>query len=120
MKKYITHAYDLPIYHPPGHSKTENRRLLGPGAFGSNRMEVVLGEIEAEGQADAHSHESLEQAFFVIRGRAEVEIDGKSAVVGPDDFIYLPTGATHRVTPLEGERLKLLIIYTPPLVQHNR
>ncbi len=120
MNKYITHAYDLPVYTPPAHSKTENRRLLGPAAFGSNRMEIVLGEIEAGGQADAHSHESVEQAFFVIRGRAKVEIEGESAVVGPDDFIYLPVGVSHRVTPLDGERLKLLIIYSPPLVQHHR
>ncbi len=120
MKKYIKHAYDLPVYTPPAHSHTENRRLLGPGPFGSDRVEIVLGEIEPGGQADAHSHESLEQAFFVLQGRAEVEIEGKTEVVGPDDFIYLPPGASHRVTPLEGERLKLLIIYSPPLVQRSR
>jgi len=44
-----------------------------------------------------------------------VEIEGESAIVGPDDFIYLPAGATHRVTLLEGPPLKLLILYAPPL-----
>jgi len=115
MKRYIVHSYELPVYSPPAHSHTKNRRLLGPGPFGSGRVEVVLGEIEYGGQADPHSHSGVEQAFFVIQGKAVVEIEGKSAIVGPDDFVYLPAGATHRVIPQEGPTLKLLILYTPPL-----
>jgi mannose-6-phosphate isomerase-like protein (cupin superfamily) len=57
----------------------------------------------------------LEQAFFVLQGRAEVEIEGETAVVGPEDFIFLPPGTVHRVTPLKGPPLRLLIIYSPPL-----
>jgi len=67
MKGYIVHSYELPIYVPPAHSHTKNRRLLGPGFFGSGRVEVVLGEIEYGGQADPHSHSEVEQAFFVIQ-----------------------------------------------------
>jgi mannose-6-phosphate isomerase-like protein (cupin superfamily) len=44
-----------------------------------------------------------------------VEIEGESEVVGPNDFIYLPPGTSHRVTTLKGPPLKLLIIYSPPL-----
>ena len=115
MNRYIIHSQELPVYTPPAHSHTTNRRLLGPGPFGSDRVEVVLGEIQYGGQADPHSHSGIEQAFFVIQGKAVVEIEGESAVVGPDDFIYLPPGATHRVTPLEGPPLKVLILYAPPL-----
>ena len=115
MKRYIVHSYELPIYAPPAHSHTANRRLLGPGPFGSDRVEVVLGEIEYGGQADPHSHSGVEQAYFVIQGKAVVEIEGQGEVVGPDDFIYLPAGAIHRVTPLEGPPLKVLILYAPPL-----
>jgi quercetin dioxygenase-like cupin family protein len=78
-------------------------------------MEVVLGELEYGGQADPHAHPELEQAFFVLQGKAEVEIEGETAIVGPEDFIFLPPGTVHRVTPLKGPPLKLLIIYSPPL-----
>ena len=115
MKRYISHAYELPVYTPPAHSNTQNRRLLGPGPFGSSRAEVVLGEIKFGGQADPHSHSEVEQGIFVISGKAEVEIEGETAVVGPDDFIFLPAGATHRVTALPGPPLKVLIVYAPPL-----
>jgi len=115
MKQYIIHLQDLPTYSPPGHSKTSNRRLLGPGIFGSNRLEVVFGQIEYGGQADPHAHPGNEQAFFILEGKAMLEIGGKENIVGPNDFVYLPPGVTHRVTPLEGPPLKLLIIYSPPL-----
>ncbi len=115
MKKYVVRARELPTYSPPKHSRTTNRRLLGPGPSGSDRMEVVLGELEYGGHADPHVHQDVEQAFFILQGKAEVEIDGEKAVVGPEDFIFLPPGTVHRVTPLEGPPLRLLILYSPPL-----
>jgi quercetin dioxygenase-like cupin family protein len=120
MKKYIIHPRDLPTYSPPKHSKTTNRRLLGPGPSGSDRVEVILGEVEFGGQADPHVHPDLEQAFFVLQGRAEVEIEGLKSVVGPEDFIFLPPGVVHRVTPLKGPALRILILYTPPLYSSKR
>jgi quercetin dioxygenase-like cupin family protein len=44
-----------------------------------------------------------------------VEVDGQISVVGPEDFIFLPPGVVHRVTPLEGPALRVLVLYTPPL-----
>ncbi|MBI5605008.1 MAG: hypothetical protein HY879_16845 [Deltaproteobacteria bacterium] len=41
-------------------------------------------------------------------------------MVGPTDFIHLPAGTRHKVVPLEGQPLKLLIVYAPPLSpSHN-
>jgi len=120
MKKYITHMKELFPYRPPGHSKTTNYRLLGPGPGGSDRLEVILGQIEYGVQADPHAHPDLEQAFFVLEGNAAVEIAGETEVVGPDDFIYLPPGTPHRVTPLEGSPLRILIIYSPPLLSSGK
>lgn len=116
MKNYITSLKDVPTYTPPGHSRTLNRRLLGPGPYGSDRFEVVYGQIEYGGQADPHAHADCEQAFFVLDGSAVVEIDGVTKIVEPNDFVYLPQKSLHRVTPIEGLPLKLLIIYAPPLM----
>ncbi|HSR12946.1 MAG TPA: cupin domain-containing protein [Thermodesulfobacteriota bacterium] len=115
MKKFVVHSYEVSPYIPPAHSGTENRRLMGPGGFGSERVEVVLGDIQPGGQADPHSHPGVEQAFFVLEGKAEVEVDGERAVVGPNDFVFFPAGSTHRVTPLAGSKFRLLIVYNPPL-----
>ena len=115
MKKFVTRLSDVSPYSLPGHSKTTNYQLLGPGPSGSDRFEIVLGKIESGGQADPHAHEEIEQAVFVLEGRAVVEIEGRQEVVGPNDFIYFPEGIRHRITTLEGPPLRLLIVYSPPL-----
>ncbi len=117
MKNNIVHLSELPTYSPAGHTRTTNRRLLGPGTGGSSRFEVIYGEIEAGGQADLHAHDIQEQAIYVLAGKGEVEIDGQCTMVEPQDFIYLPPGITHKLAPREGSSLKLLIIYSPPLSQ---
>jgi mannose-6-phosphate isomerase-like protein (cupin superfamily) len=120
MKRFVTHLRDLLPYFPPGHSKTTNYRLLSPGPSGSDRFEVVLGQIEFEGQADPHAHDELEQAVFVLEGRGVAEIEGQQEEIGPNDLIYLPEGVRHRIAAMEGPPLKLLIIYAPPLSPHNK
>ena len=115
MKKFVTHLNDVLPYSPPGHSHTTNYRLLAPGPAGSDRLEVVLGQIESGGRAEPHAHEGIEQAIFVLEGKAAVEIEGKSEVVGPSDLIYFPRGVRHQITALPGQPLKLLIVYAPPL-----
>ncbi len=115
MKKFITHLTDVSPYSPAGHSRTTNFRLLGPGAAGSERFEVILGEIEPGGRADAHAHERIEQAVFVLEGKAVIEIEGESEIAGPKDLMYFPAGVKHSITPLDGRPIRLLIIYAPPL-----
>ncbi|MGQ9694188.1 MAG: cupin domain-containing protein [Thermodesulfobacteriota bacterium] len=115
MINYIVHLSELPTYFPTGHSRTTNRRLLGPDVGGSSRFEVIYGKIEPGGQADPHAHQIQEQAIYVLSGKGEVEIEEKCYPVGPQDFIYLPPGTSHKVTPVEESPLELLIIYSPPL-----
>lgn len=115
MKKFITHLNDVPPYSPAGHSRTTNYRLLAPGTFGSDRFEVVLGQIEFGGQADPHGHEKIEQALFVLEGKAVVEIEGESEIIKPNDLVYFPQGVRHSITPLDGQPIRLLIVYAPPL-----
>ncbi len=115
MAKYIYHLDEVPTYVPSLHSKTINRRLMGPG-LGSDRLEVVHGTVEFGGQADRHAHPDIEQAIYYLEGNAEFEIEGKVEIVGPNDFIYLPPGVSHRVTPLKGKPLVGIVIYAPPLL----
>jgi mannose-6-phosphate isomerase-like protein (cupin superfamily) len=117
MKKFITHLSDVLPYSPPGHSHTTNYRLLGPGPSGSDRFEVVLGEIKSGGRAEPHAHEGIEQAIFILDGKAVVEIEGESEVVGPRDLIYFPQGVRHQITALQGRSLRFLIVYAPPLTR---
>ena len=102
-------------YEPPGHTGTVNRRLVPPPGLPMGKMEVVLGVLQAGGQALLHDHKDLDQAIYILEGRCRVT-DGKDiAEVGPEQLVYLPAGFPHEITSLGPQALRLLVIYAPPL-----
>jgi quercetin dioxygenase-like cupin family protein len=112
--RYIVRAEDVPAYSPPLHAGTVNRRLVGRDVNGSTQVEVVLGVLEPGGVAERHSHDGEEQAFYVLEGRALVEVgDRIKEEVGPGTACFFPAGVPHRVEALTPVRA--LVIYAPPL-----
>ena len=113
MGKYIIRPEERPSYSPEGHRETTNRLLISRENVGASYVEVVLGEVSAGGLTEAHSHE-VEQAQYMIEGRARVEIEGEEpeeAKAG--DIIFFPAGKVHRISPA-GSSYKCLVIYAPP------
>lgn len=50
-----------------------------------------------------HHHKLTEEIYFILEGRAEMEVDGETRSVEPGDTIFLPPGAWHVIrarTPL--------------------
>lgn len=112
--KYIVTPDDVPAYSPPLHSGTVNRRLVGRDVNGSACVEVVLGVVEPGGLAERHTHE-VEQAMYVLEGRALVEVNGESRECGAGTACFFPPGVAHRVESLGPGPLRVLVIYAPPL-----
>ena len=94
--RYILTPDDVPAYSPPLHSGTVNRRLVGRDVNGSRAVEVVLGIVEPGGVAERHTHE-VEQAMYILDGRARVEVAGESRECGPGTACFFPPGVAHRV-----------------------
>lgn len=105
---------DVPTYSPPLHAGTVNRRLVGRDVNGSQSVEVVLGVVEPGGVAERHSHE-VEQAMYVLSGRARVEVGGESHECGSGATCFFPPGVAHRVESVGPDPLRVLVIYSPPL-----
>lgn len=110
----ITHENELEKYSPPGHAGTVNVRLFDrhfcPG------FEMVLGKIEAGGEAERHHHDNEYQAMYVLSGQAKVTLNDEAPVIcGPGGVIQLPPGVDHHVASLGPETLELMIVYSPPL-----
>lgn len=115
VRALIAFPEQVPLYSPPGHRNTLNRRLVpGPGREARN-LEVVLGVIGPGGEAETHSHPTSEQVAFVLEGRALIEVGGEKAVAPAGALVYLPPGLEHRVTVMGDDPLKLLLVYSPPV-----
>jgi len=66
-----------------------------------------------------HSHD-LEQWVFVHTGRARFVVDGKEAMVGPGDLVFVPRNAVHRHEHIGEEPVELLVIDHWPQDSENQ
>lgn len=83
------------------------RCILNAGA-GLMMMEVHF-EDGAEGYEHSHPHE---QMSYCLKGKFAFRIDGKETILSAGETIYIPSGAKHGVTALEGGSA-LLDTFTP-------
>jgi len=110
---YIIRASETVPYSPANHTGTKNYRLVGPHVNGAKHMEIVLGDIERNEGSPAHAHPDLEQAVYVLEGEAIAGIDGVDQHVRAGDMMFFPARVFHSIKVLT-DRIKLLVIYSPP------
>lgn len=83
-----------------------SRQLLG---HDEHLMLVkVWFEKGAVGEVHAHPHS---QGSYVVEGRFEVQVDGKTKVLGPGGSFFVPSGADHGAVCLEAGIL--LDVFSP-------
>lgn len=111
---FVVRPEELSTYSPVAHTGTINRRLIGSEIVGAKNVEVILGEIEATGSAEAHYHDVAEQAIYLLEGKCLVEVEGESDKMRPGDMAFFAPGKRHKVMPVGGP-IRVLVIYSPPL-----
>jgi len=111
----IQNLADLATYVPPGHSGTENARLVLKDETGGS-FEMVHGTLAPGGHAARHSNADAFQAMYVLGGAAEVALGGAAPRrCGAGDVVRIPPGLENEVTSLGPEPLRLIIVYSPPI-----
>jgi quercetin dioxygenase-like cupin family protein len=119
-KPYVVRPDSVKPYSPLNHENTVNRRLIGRDNVGARQLEVVLGVVAKSGGALKHSHPGIEQACYVLEGRARVEVgDDYVDEVGPGDSVFFPAGVPHVFTTISEEPVKVLVIYAPPYAENG-
>jgi quercetin dioxygenase-like cupin family protein len=114
MVQVIQHASEIAAYSPPGRSGTVNRVLVDAAFNGA--FEMVLAEIEPGEAAAAHAHDREHQCVFILDGEAEVELAGDATRrCGPGTIIRIPPGLQHEVRSVGPQKLRLIVLYSPPL-----
>ena len=113
-RRYFVRAGEAPGYHPANHVGTLNRRIIGRETVGAERVEVILGTIERGKGALPHAHPGIEQACYMIQGRARAEVGGQTCELGPGDACFFPPEMPHTFTVVSDEPVQVLVIYSPP------
>ena len=116
--RYVVRAGEPKPYSPANHEETVNRRLVGRENVGAKQLEVVLGVVTKGGGALKHSHPGIEQACYVLEGRARVEVgDDYVDEVGAGDTVFFPANVPHVFTTISDQPVKVLVIYAPPYAE---
>ena len=116
MSKYHVKQSDVKPYSPANHVGTSNYRMIAPETVGAKQLEVLVGEVEKGKGALPHAHPGIEQACYMLEGRADIEIGGESFVLAPGEMCFFPADEMHKVT-VTSERARILVIYTPQYLE---
>lgn len=118
-RKYFVTEESTAPYNPKNHTGTVNRRLIGPENVGASQLEVVLGVVSKSNGALPHSHPNIEQACYMLEGRAIAEVGGERAELGPGDMCFFPANEPHTFTAISDIPVRVLVIYAPPYTEKH-
>jgi mannose-6-phosphate isomerase-like protein (cupin superfamily) len=71
-----------------------------------NESVVRLGVIQ--GEYHWHKHDDLDEFFFVVSGQLLIDLDGRTADLGPGQGFVVPKGVLHR-TRAPGRAVILMV-----------
>ena len=63
------------------------------------------------GDTDPQEPHDEDELYYVIRGKARFETEGRRSSVGPGDILFVAAGARHRFADIE-EELELLVMFS--------
>jgi len=86
------------------------------GAFSLHERRVPAGGR----RPPAHVHPDRLEAFWVLEGRAEFELDGVVTVADADSFVLVPGGVAHTFGAAATESARLLVLHAPALDDYFR
>jgi mannose-6-phosphate isomerase-like protein (cupin superfamily) len=77
------------------------------------KVQIVLMSVPAGEEIGLETHPA-DQTTFIVKGEAQVVIDGHSTKAGPNHLVVVPKGAEHNIVNKGSDALKLFSVYAPP------
>jgi quercetin dioxygenase-like cupin family protein len=76
---------------------------------------VHVSEMKPGGAAFRHTHETSEQIYIVLSGKAEMVVGGQAFKVARGDAVYIPANIEHEAKVIGKETFKTIVVFSPPL-----
>ena len=75
----------------------------------------IVGELNGQyvklakfkGEFDMHHHANEDELFYVIKGVLEIELEDKTVIVRPGEFVTIPRGVDHK--PIAREEVHVML-----------
>lgn len=87
--------------------------LVGRKSAATDIHSLVRIEIPAGRHSRPHYHPIAEESYYILEGRARVEIDGEICMLEPEDTVLIRPGQHHQIWALGDEKLVFLLCSAP-------
>jgi quercetin dioxygenase-like cupin family protein len=86
------------------------------GSFSLHERRIPAGAR----RPPAHTHPDRVEAFWVLDGEAEFELDGQASRAGAGSFVLVPGGVAHTFGASETAPAHVLVLHAPALDDYFR
>ena len=93
------------------------RSLLDLSNAPVEKQSLAEAVVPAGGATDRHYHKLSEEFYFVLNGKAMMEIEGVTQEIGEGGAVLIPAGAWHQITGIEETRF--LCCCAPPYAHED-
>jgi mannose-6-phosphate isomerase-like protein (cupin superfamily) len=73
----------------------------------------LAGCVIGPGQTLEGHVDPMEEVYFLLAGRARMQVDDETAEIGPGDAVWIPQGAWHELTNIGPDDCFLSVIAAP-------
>ena len=89
------------------------RELFGLPTGGTVLQSLAESRLPAGGRTQRHYHAVTEEIYFILEGRADMELNGAHAELGPGEAVAIPPGAWHEILRPRKRRTPLPLLLRP-------
>ena len=87
------------------HNAGMKRVLLSAEESGCAITQIAITDLRTGEVAEAHIHNDMQEAFYVMMGELNIVLDGKNNHCREDDFVFVKCGTTHELRALTDVRV---------------
>ncbi len=107
------HVENCQVYHLPGR---DWYYLIGPVNSEAKNLAFGVAEFDPAKSAPAHTHDTQEEIIYILEGAGDfVTAEGVKALV-PGLAVFIPPGLEHRIIVRGDKPLKLVTLFSPPVI----
>lgn len=109
----VIHVSESSVYNLPGRDWFY---MIGPSNSDARNLTFGLAEFPSNSDAQAHTHDAQEEIIYILSGQGQFITSGGVYELKPGIAVYIPPQLEHRITVLGNEPLRLLTLFSPPVV----
>jgi mannose-6-phosphate isomerase-like protein (cupin superfamily) len=112
-KLEAVHIDNCTVYNLPGRDWFY---LLGPQNSGAGNLVFGLADFPGGTLAAPHTHETEEEILYTISGKGAIIAGGEEVHFEPGVAVLIPPGVAHQIRADGDEMLRVVTVFSPPVV----